>query len=388
MSEKVLLSQNFTRDESCVYLPNVGAVKVNYLLLRELYWTVEKMKNILGIDGLGKEAIYKYIEKNIETAYNNGCKNIEDYIARFLNYLNNLIFSDFKKKELQETKSALLEECLKNLPQMQTNYTRVGDKGEEIIEFDTSKFRANKIAEENLEKYKKQCRDEIKEEYRKQDSKKFCENVYKNFVDGDTEYILEAVAIIDEEDTKTSGNLLKMVSKDLKRIYNVSDFDNSLKSVKRKFYDTETECIDEHAFKKERDLIRVKSLEASWKAIEMLEQNSGLLCCAIDGSWEFIDIEKIKAEHRKKHPTGDGIKSWLYVYTDRNGNISSETNFILNPWRYSKVWIMSLSAFAGEHWNVSDMKTYRLDRKLPENFLYEDEEGLENYQGYEIWLEI
>lgn len=364
-ANQISFSPNFLRWECSVRIDWLWSFELNYLEMRELESKTLRMKDFLELEKKWKTP-KQFIKENIAIAYNNWYHDVKSYIQKLLNFLDVHCYEDKKKRVYKEEKEKLIED-LNNSELFTWEWMKNFNPDD----------RYNKQAESNLEKYSKQCRQEVKDLYKNSSPKKFSEELSKKLNEElDYDFVLEWISQLDKEDVKTWWMLIQNLSYELNKIYDQTDFDDFFNETHWHKYEDDYGQQDKISYWKDRDAARAKSLETVWKWIEMVEQRTWLLCCWIDWSWEFIDVEKIKKKFKWE------IKSWMYIYSDWNWNLSEYWE------RWNKVGIISMSVFDGTNPNLSskeirDLRTYRLDRKLPKDFLFEWEDWkVKNYKWF------
>lgn len=387
-ADQIKFSPRFLRNETYISIEWVWYFEINYLEMRELEVKVFKMRNFLWLDKKWKTP-KSYIKENIANAFNIWFKDVSEYIQKFLNFLDSQIFEDKKKKSSKEFKMNLLNSLNDSILFSDVwTQDRIRTKKihwKEIIDFDVED-RHNSQAKFHLDFYESQSRQEVKDFYSKSSSKRFSDKlVEKMNQEHDYDFVLEWIACIDKEDKKTWGLLIQNLSYELNRIYDKNHFDYDFDELNYDKFTNEEWYTDKIWLNEARDSHRIKSLETIWKWIEMIEERTWLLCCAVDWSWEFIDVEKLKKKWKWE------IKSWMYLYSDWKWHVSSSINW------WQKIWIMSVWVFDWTNTNlntreIKDLRTYRLDRKLPNDFLFEWEDSqVMNYVWFEFdsldWLE-
>lgn len=365
-ANQISFSPNFLRWECSVRIEWVWAFELNYLEMRELESKVLRMKNFLNLEKRWKTP-KQYIKENIANSYNQWFHNVKEYISRLLNFLDTQVYDDTRKKAQKEEKLNLIEN-LKTSELFSSEWMK---------NFDPDN-RFNKSANENNLKYSKQCRKEVKDLYNNVWPKKFSDKLLEKLnEDLDYDFVLEWISQLNKEDTKLGWMIMENLSYELNRVYDKDYFNHFFSENHWSKYENDFGLIDKIKYWNERDQTRVKQLETIWKWIEMIEDKTWLLCCWVDWSWEFIDVEKLKKKFKWE------IKSWMYIYSDWNWRINEFWD------RWNKIWIMSMWVFDWTNTSLSskeikDLRTYRLDRKIPENFLFEwDDKDILDYEWFE-----
>lgn len=383
--DDVVLPSYLSRNRCVLKIVWVWRFKINYLKMRRLYRTLDALKfdlNLINSVWWYSDAYQKkFLKRNIINSIKSWHKEVTQYVERFPKYLNGIRNSMEEQHNIRKMRNELLwkffDDELRTIWRFPLCKLKNGKW--ETIMFDEQNLPKCHHTHNLIKKYKENCSEEIKTLYKgnkKEELLKFC---FKNLFIGKVTELLSACAILNKKDKKLWEMLLREMSKEMWRVYNVKKFDEmfrfgsweeSFKADRREEYYFWEGSLDEYVYKKDRDTCRVEILKALWKWIDMVEENTWILCCAIDGSWEIIDLPEIKKQK-------GNVKDWLYVYTNWRWWVVDKLSFNRRPDICRRMWIMSMSVFDGSNQNLkskcwNDIKTYRLDRAIPENFLFED----------------